>query len=233
MHRRICTWIIPLFVVLEGTALADGILRRGPKPNPAEHVPALIKTLDSDFDDRRRADAAANLRDYDLKTFPEIIPALVEALKNDPSIAVRMEAAHSIGRLRPISQMGGYALEQAEVNDPAIRVRAIANLHLKTWVVVHGYKKGRMPEPYQTEEPPLADPLPPPLPKNGAMKMPKVMYGVQEPIRDLPQLLPPQLPPQFTASPRNERFIGQLMKRIKPDVNPRSGDDGPSLGPPR
>src|SRR5262245_36919332 len=126
MHRRICIWIIPLALVLQSTALADGILRRGPKPNPAEYVPALIKTLSSDFDDRRRADAASGLRDYDLKSFPEIMPALVEALKNDPSVPVRREAAHSIGKMRPISPMGGYALEQAEVADPAIGVRAIA-----------------------------------------------------------------------------------------------------------
>src|SRR5687767_14483331 len=116
MYCRLSILIIPLLVAFDcGSARADGLLKRGPRPNPTERVPELIQIVSSDLDDRRRAEAASELKDYDLKSFPDIIPALIEALKNDSSVAVRREAANSIGKMRPISQMGGYALEQAEM----------------------------------------------------------------------------------------------------------------------
>jgi hypothetical protein len=235
MHCRLCIWVIPLLVVFEcGSARADGLLKRGPRPNPAERVPELIKILNSEIDDRHRADAASELRDYDLKTFPDITPALAEALKNDASVSVRRAAADSIGRMRPISQIGGYALEQAEINDPAIGVRAIANFHLKIWVIRDGYKKGRMPDPLanQSEEPPLADPLPAPIPKSVPAKGP-LMYGSPNLGKDTQLPRPPLMPSQTVSSSKSDRFIPQLMKRLKPDVKSRPTEEGPSLGVPR
>jgi HEAT repeats len=235
MYRRLSILIVALLLAFEcGNARADGLLRRGPRPNPAEHVPALIKTLASDLDDRRRADAASDLKEFDPKTFPDIIPALIEALKNDSSVPVRREAANSIGKLRPISQIGGYALEQAEMNDPAIGVRAIANIHLKIWVIRDGYKKGRMPDPLanQTEEPPLVDPLPRPLPKSYPAKGP-TPYASPSLSRDLQLPSPPFMPSQTVSWSKSDRFIPQLMKRIKPDLRPRPTEEGPSLGLPR
>lgn len=234
MVCRLCTWILPLLALAYcGTVQAQGLLRK-PRTNPAEQVPFLIKTLSSDLDERRRADAASELRDYDPKTFPEIVPALIEALKNDSSIPVRREAANSIGLIRPISQMGGYALEQAENNDPAIGVRAIANGHLKLWVLFRGYKKGRMPDPLsnQTEEPPVAEPLPIPTPKLGPSKYPNYAPVGMNPKKPVPQA-PPLMPTQTAITPKSDRFIGQLMKRVKPDLKSKSSEDGPVLNPPR
>lgn len=234
MHSRICILSLLLVVMFDGVAArADGLLRRGPRPNPTEHVPLLIKTLNSDLDDRRRADAASDLRDYDPKTFPDIIPALVEALNNDSSTSVRVEAATSIGKLRPISLIGGYALEQAEMNDPALRVRVVATTHLKVWVLFHGYKRGRMPDPLanQSEEPPLADPLPPPLPKSYPAKGPP--YESPKPPIETLRTPPPLMPSQTTSSPRNDRFFPQLMKRIKPGSRNQPDEGGPILPNPR
>ncbi len=236
MRCRLCIWIIPLVAALNGAAArADGLLKRSPRPNPSEHVPALIKTLTSDLDDRKRADAAAELRDYDIKTFPDIIPALVEALKNDASMPVRLETANSIGKLRPISQVGGYALEQAEQNDSAIAVRVLARNHLRIWVLFHGYKRGRMPDPLanQSEEPPLADSPPAPAPKMEPAKKPPMMPNSFGAKANPPRVAPPLVPAIPASMPKNERFIPQLMKRIKPDLKSKTGEDGPSINVPR
>lgn len=235
MHCRLSILILPLLVAFDcGSAQAQGLLKRGPRPNPTERVPELIQIVSSDLDDRRRAEAASELKDYDLKSFPDIIPALVEALKNDSSVAVRREAANSIGKMRPISQIGGYALEQAEANDPAIGVRVIANTHLKVWVLFHGYKKGRMPDPLanQSEEPPLADPLPPMLPKAFPTKgLPR--YEIPNNNTGSLRPTPPLMPSQTVSSTKSDRFIPQLMKRLKPNLKSQPTEQGPSLGDPR
>lgn len=227
MCFRICIWLIPLFAVLNCSNARADLLRKT-RPNPAEQVPALIKTLSSDLDERHRAEAAAELHNYDSKTFPDIIPALIEALKNDASTPVRREAANSIGKMRPISQIGGYALEQAEMYDPAIGVRAIALAHLKVWVLFHGYKKGRPPEMIQTEEPPLADPVP--MPKLGPTVIPPEpkITPKKESSRSAPPLL------GTGTAPKGDRLFPKIMKRVKPDfAKAKTTDDGPLLNGPR
>src|SRR5436309_8145239 len=53
------------------------------RPVPAQRVPELILTLKTESDERKRAAAAEELRDYDAKTFGEIVPVLIDVLHND------------------------------------------------------------------------------------------------------------------------------------------------------
>src|SRR5438477_520352 len=104
-------------------AASAGLFSRKPKPNPVERVPELLIQLKSSTDEAKRSDAAEELRQFDPKAYPEIMPVLITALSKDASSGVRVEAAASLGKLRPISQQAGYALEQAQNTDSSMRVR--------------------------------------------------------------------------------------------------------------
>src|SRR5262249_62419110 len=83
--------------------------KKAPKPNPADRVSELIGTLKLDKDENKRASAAEELRQFDPKAHPDVVPILVDTLLNDPKPGVRAEAAHSLGKLRPVSQEAGWA----------------------------------------------------------------------------------------------------------------------------
>ena len=115
------------------------------KTDPAERVPALILQLKTDPDEGKRQAAAEELKQHDPKAFPEMMDALASALLKDASPAVRAEAASTIGKLRPVSQAAGYALEQAKANDASMRVRWAAQNSLLQYHFV-GYRGGKHPE---------------------------------------------------------------------------------------
>jgi hypothetical protein len=223
--------IISLTLILANEGYAGiGLFKRPPKPDPAEHVPALIKTLKTDPEDRKRASAAEELRDYDAKAFPEIIPALIEALQNDSSISVRLEVVTTIGKIRPISQTAGYALEQAAHGDSALRVRGLAKTVLWDWRVFHGYRSGKPPanQPMQTEEPPLAPPLPGSKIGNDGPTLSPMIGGADQ--ANPPRRQPPLMPSQNMSSSRPKSLFPLLpTKTSKPGTKP---DEGPSLDPP-
>jgi hypothetical protein len=106
---------------------------------PAQRVPELILVLKTEMDERKRAAAAEELRDYDPKTFTEIIPVLVDALRNDKKVSVRVEALSSLSRLRPVNQLAGQAIERAASDDEALRIRLQAKSALLKYHLA-GYK---------------------------------------------------------------------------------------------
>jgi hypothetical protein len=134
--------------------------------NPRERVPELLAIIKSDGDKKKRADAVEELRGYDAAQFPEIVPALIDVLLGDKDRDVRAEAAQSLGKIRPVSQAAGLALEQAQSGDDSMRVRLQARSALLQYHWA-GYKSGsgKKDEPLiTTKEPPLADapePAPP------------------------------------------------------------------------
>src|SRR5438105_2608466 len=107
-----------------------GLFGKRKKPDPAQRVPELVQVLKADRDDRKRSEAAEELRQYDPGQFPQIVPALVDALQTDPKPGVRIEAAHTLGKLRPVSQPAGQALEKAAGHDASLRVRLQARTAL-------------------------------------------------------------------------------------------------------
>jgi HEAT repeats len=155
--RNVRLFLIPLTVLALTAPAQAGIFRKSNKPNPAVHVPALLEVLKNGKDEKARATAASELRDYDAKSFPDILPALVDALNNDPSPIVRSEAAEAIGKIRPISPQAGFALEQAKANDKSVAVKLSARTALLQYRILgyFGGGKGEMAAA-QTAEPPLA-----------------------------------------------------------------------------
>jgi hypothetical protein len=247
--------LVPLIVAGSALDVEAGILRRTPKPKPEERVPELIETLTSSTDDHKRADAAAELGSYDGKAFPQIIPTLIGALKNDSNSSVRWEAARSIGELRPISQQAGAALELAASKDSALIVRAAATRSLTSYHIF-GYRPNKTTDPVrgETEEPPLADPIKPistPRYPANPMQMPQappapmqVKPAPTPPLINAPRTqttepplsLPPAAPLTLPAVPD---FPIPAIPSIEPQFKPAPApvpegkDDGPALTPPK
>jgi hypothetical protein len=164
-HRLLVLWLLPLLLVpLFAPCGYAGVFfgKKNKKPTPMERVPELLAQVKTDGDESKRVAAAQELRQYDPQQFPMIVPVLAEVLLSDKKPAVRAEAAQSIGKLRPISQQAGTALEQALANDASMRVRLQARSSLMQyhWNGYHNVRKDDLVP--QTKEPPLADDKTPP-----------------------------------------------------------------------
>jgi hypothetical protein len=198
-----CRLLLVLLLVptLAGPVRAGIIFgKKGKKPTPAERVPELLTTLKSDGDENKRARAAEELRQYDPNAFPDILPVLIDVLVNDQKPAVRAEAAQSLGKLRPISQQAGQALEYALTRDPSMRVRLQARSSLMQyhWAGYRGSAAKKDGAPLiQTGEPPLAgsEPQGPPPIINTTAPAP----APSPPARPGPQPAPLPLPPAPAA----------------------------------
>jgi hypothetical protein len=196
--------------------------KKGAKP-PAERVPELISIALTNGDENKRSEAVEELRQYDLGQFPQILPALVEVLTNDKKPAVRAEAAQSLGKIRPVSQQAGQALEQALSKDTSMRVRLQARTSLLQYHWA-GYrsdgKPASMPAPPQTKEPPLAAPQ---------TKEPPVAPSPTQPAAK------PAPSPATPASPRPPIINTSSDPKplpAGPEKTPPVDEKGPDLIPP-
>jgi hypothetical protein len=165
------------------------------RPVPAQRVPELILTLKTETDERKRAQAAEELREYDARTFAEIVPVLIDVLHNDKKTGVRLEALNSLARLRPVSQPAGQAIEYAASSDESAWVRLQAKSALLKYHLA-GYRASSKNEPsvFQptTQEPPLAEP-PAAAPAIPAVAFPPVWGPRPTPLAppaDTPRPLP-------------------------------------------
>lgn len=226
---RCCRLLLVSLLLAVGAAPAPaGIIfgKKGQKPDPAQRVPELLVLVKTDGDERKREAAAEELRQYDPKLFPEIVPVLIDVLLNDPKPAVRSEAAVSLGKLRPISQQAGWALEQAVAKDASMRVRLQARsalLHYH-W---DGYRGSKEPPVIQSKEPPLA---PPPQGKTpgdpaGARLAPKPAQPAGSPA---PVVNTGNVPRPLPSGPP---LVPADAPRLQP--LPVSPDSGPDLRPPQ
>jgi hypothetical protein len=174
-------FLVPLLLIaLASPAPAGIIFGRKKKPPANERVPELLTTVKTDGDENKRVDAVDELRQYDPNAYPAIVPTLIDSLQNDKRPAVRAEAAQSLGRLRPVSQEVGQALEQAMHNDASMRVRLQARSALLQyhWSGYHGGK-----------EPPTIDSAA--KPGTGSTDVPPVVNTtVKQPDRIAPQPAP-------------------------------------------
>jgi hypothetical protein len=131
------------------------------RPTPAQRVPELILTLKTETNERKRAQAAEELREYDPKTYTEIVPVLIDVLHNDKNSNVRMEALNSLSRIRPVSPAAGQAIEHAANSDDSVRVKLQAkSALLKYHLAGYSAPPKNQPSVYQptSQEPPLAEP---------------------------------------------------------------------------
>ena len=209
--------VLPLMAAPAQAGLIFG--RKKEKPDPRQRVPELVTILKTDKDADKRSRAAEELRSYDPALFPDIVPALIEALRQDRKAGVRIEAAHSLARVRPVSPVVGEALELAVAKDPSMRVRLQARSALLQyhWAGYRG-KKNDMPPLNTSREPPLAgkDHYPPPI----STRSPT-------PPIDSYRLRPvsvPSAPPSTREPPLSPAPI--------PAPKPNTTSEGPDLGGP-
>jgi hypothetical protein len=239
MDRRFLLAVLPvvLWAALPGrSAMAGHFFGRKNKPTPAERVPELIQTLKIDGDEHKRSSAAEELRQYDASQFPDMVPALIEALLGDKKPAVRAEAAQTLGKLRPVTPAAGAALEQALAKDGSMRVRLQARSSLLQYrwsgYAPKGKEEAAAPPPQskepplavappsQSKEPPLAPPAAAPAPpaQPRLRPVPATPTGAKSAARPLPAG-PPALPPQSVEPPTAGKAASPADEQ-GPDLTP-------------
>jgi hypothetical protein len=227
-------FVLPLLVSAAAALPAQAGFKFGKqaRPNPAERVPQLLATVKTDTDEEKRLAAARELRDFDPAAYPDIVPILIDVLQNDAKPSVRAEAAQSLGRLRPVSQDIGMALETA-THDSSFRVRWQARSALMgyRWSGYHGAPKPEEAAPSQA--PGKAGPTPPPPVQ--------VKRGPVPPVPQTRTILPSgETPPPPLASPTPPQASRTPMVRVPPVPTetpklqtppPAITDQGPDLPP--
>src|SRR2546422_7571382 len=78
------------------------------RPKPELQVPALLYIVKADPHEAKRAAAAAELGEFDVRLFPDIVRVLVDVLEHDVKPCVRREAAITLGRF-PVTPIAGKA----------------------------------------------------------------------------------------------------------------------------
>lgn len=160
-----------LFLAWTAPAPAQWIFVKKTKANPTQRVPELILIVKTDPDERKRAQAAEELRDYDTTVFTEIVPVLADVLMHDKKQGVRSEALTSLAKIRPVSTLAGQALEKVAADDESLRLRWQAKTLLPKYHLASFTSRKSGPAPAkkkQTDEPPLGAPTtkvsePPPM----------------------------------------------------------------------
>jgi len=238
-------WLLALLLVLLFVPPSQaGILfgRKKDRPDPKQRVPELVIALKTDKDADKRAKAAEELREYDPAVFPQIVPALIEALSSDAVAGVRIEAAFTLSKLRPVTQNVGEALEQAVAKDPSMRVRLQARSALLQyhWAGYRG-KKTDVPPLNTTREPPLADKGPPAIKTTQepplSTEQPPPQPSNQPRIRPVPLPYPEVTPVDpKKGNPLEELPPAPPVKPAKPETKeppkaapPAKSNDGPEL----
>lgn len=198
----------------------------------AADVPALVMALKTAPDERKRAAVAEEMRQFDPAAHPEIVPALIDAALGDAKAAVRYEAVQSLGRLRPVSQEAGRALELAASKDDSTRVRWQARTLLFQYRMA-GYHSPKTDAPADRaahrESQMVAPGEPGPAPKG-----PVVIMAAPEPVRTAESRSPlhwlftkGHSTPAATSTGTPSRFGPSTAE---PPLLPREGD-GPALPP--
>lgn len=188
--------------------LGLGLLKRKPKADPAAKAKQLVATLQSDPDERKRKSAAEELREFDPRNTPDLIPALIGSLQKDPSAAVRIETAQTLGKLKPVSQPAGIAMETAFQSDPDAKVREAVQAALWQYHL-NGYRTPPTGSAVasQTPEPPIAPTRPgtmaarpspkPTTPAEGAFR--PIANAVGKGVNFQPTVEPPLAKPKAPA----------------------------------
>ena len=244
--------VVVLLFASSISASAGGIFSKRPVvSNPNDQVQQLIQTVTASANPSTRARAVADLREYDAATYVQIIPVLVNALKKDPSVNVRLEAARSLGRIRPLTPLAGDALAAASTGDSAIRVRWQARASLLVYTVAGVNPNNRAKEPGKKQQDkkstvpnyypngPYGNNLPnipQPLPKGPKANVPIVPVKpgarpmtVEPPLaKDIPTLfVPPTVPMNSNAPLPN---VPQVPINQPPTI---PTGEGPILIPPK
>jgi len=176
MKRLAGGLLLVIVLAWAAPAPAQWIFAKKQKMNPSQRVPELVLIVKTDSDERKRAHAAEELRDYDSATFTEIVPVLVDVLQQDKKMNVRLEALTSLAKIRPVSARAGQAIEKAATEDESWRVRWQAKASLPKYHLAGYSSRKSDPTPVKktsTQEPPVAVSQPAPRSNDGfARRMP-------------------------------------------------------------
>ncbi len=190
--------------------------KKADKPNPAVVVPELVRTVQSDGDEDKRLAAAEQLREFDSVQFPDVVPVLIQVLLSDKKPAVRAEAALSLGKIRPVSDKVGVALEEALAKDSSMRVR------LQARSVLLQYRWSGWKEPVvKKDETPTA------RPKGQVPTQSKEPPLAQTSDRTLPR---PAAAPRLLQTPSSVPLTPSPAPA--PSLAPGADEQGPVLNPP-
>jgi HEAT repeat protein len=225
MRRWAWALLITIPLIWQTNAEAQlGLFSKKPKIPPAQRVPELILQAKTDPDEHKRVVAVEELREFDTKTFLEIVPVLVDVARSDAKASVRLEAINSLARIRPVSQQAGQTLEWAAAHDDSWKVRwqAKSSLMRYGWAGYHAGKNentGAVPQRPVTQEPPV---------NNSRGNPPASPPPATTAGRTATRILPPQGPPPVIV---NQPSVGAS------DLGPPTGPpplivDAPAIAPP-
>ncbi|MEJ5276121.1 MAG: HEAT repeat domain-containing protein [Thermogemmata sp.] len=164
---------------------------RLPRLEPAR-VRYWAEKLRSEKDPALRLEALRRLAEADPRVHADVLPALVAALRYDPSPALRQAAAETLGQFPVLFAQAGLALEEALEQDPVVAVQEAARQALWNYHLL-GYRSSKGAGGFvgQTEEPPLA-PQPAALHQTQALSpLPSTRRLVFPWASSLPPLLSP------------------------------------------
>ena len=225
--------IFPVLITLMVAWLAPvdaQLFSRKPKGPPAQRVGELIGQVKTDAEEGKRAAAAEELREFDVKKFPEIVPILVDVARSDKKASVRHEALDSLAKIRPVSQPAGQMLEWAAQHDESWKNRWLAKTSLARyqWLGYQAQKKdGKAPTTPATQEPPLLDSQRPPT--KPAVPTRTTSTKTTPQLKNLPKVVsqpapPPQIvtqpPPQIVATPTQRIIEPPLPSGLTPTPPP-------------
>jgi hypothetical protein len=154
MTCRVCSLVAVLFVAVNLQASASFPFGKKTKTDPVKRLPELVVQVQTDQDERKRANAAEELRHFDPQQFPDLVPLLIEVLKNDAKPTVRLEALQSLSKIRPTTQEARQAMDKAAASDTSLRVRLQARTSLMFYSV-------SAPAPKKNEQGPVLTPVRP------------------------------------------------------------------------
>jgi len=220
MKRLPMGLMVVIVLACAAPAQAQLFFPKKQKPNPTQRVPELIVIVKTDADERKRAHAAEELREYDPAVFTEIVPVLADVLLHDKKVNVRLEALSSLAKIRPVSAVAGRAMEKAAADDDSVRVRLQAKASLPKYHLAGYSAKSSGPAPAgktQTAEPPLATPTP------KVVQTPQAPKVVQAP----PPSAVVQSPPTVEDVPMNP----PIPRPFPPVAAPPAKTPPPAVGP--
>jgi hypothetical protein len=236
-----------ILMMLVGGFLAEaavaGIFSRKSKTSP-QRVPELIGILKSDAKERNRANAADELGSHDPQANPDIVPALLDALR-DSSDDVRLQAVQALGKLRPVRPEVGQALEHAQSGDSSTKVRLQARTTLWQYQLA-GYRANKSEGP--SVSPPAPLPKTPPLTTTPEPPLlePALTPSASAPARRMPQAAPASrlapipaaqtkaapVPPVYARPLPSGAPKPPLVPTVPPVLRTPPSDEGPELNPP-
>lgn len=185
------------------------------KEEPVVKFKQFAEVLLTDPDEKKRKAAAEELRETDAKQVNDVLPILVASLKQDPSAAVRATVAETLGKIKPVSQAIGIALEAAGQYDPSEVVRKAALSAVWTYQA-NGYRPSSLPgTAVQTAEPPIAKPR--------TVNIPSTTRQIVAPATPVVKASPLGVPSGINRGP-------QFGETVEP---PLAGAKTPKVDPPQ